>query len=104
MGVARFGNKGGRVGGAPNQLLDAVEADVEAAVQDGGGVVGGESVDVRAGAPAVRAGLLPGLERDGGGGGGGRRLSLDPFGARCLTRLTVGGGCGRLVGGRRGDG
>ena len=35
------------VGGGGGQLLDAVEADVEATVHDGGGEVGGECGDVR---------------------------------------------------------
>ena len=59
-------------------LIDAVEADMEAAVQDGGGVVGGEGVNVQAGARAVRAGLVPRLERDGGGGDGARREGVQP--------------------------
>ena len=40
-GVASLGERGRRVGGAGNELLHAVETDVEAAVmQYGGGVVG----------------------------------------------------------------
>ena len=46
-------NGGGRVEGVGNKLLDAVEADVEAAMQNGGGVVGREGVDVGGGARAV---------------------------------------------------
>ena len=72
MGVGGLGERGGRVDGAPNQLPDAVKANMEATVQDGGGVVGGESVDVSAGTPAVRASRFPGQERGGGGAGGGR--------------------------------
>ena len=52
MGVGGLGERGGRVDSAPNQLSDTVEADMEATVQDGGGVVGGESVDVSAGSNA----------------------------------------------------
>ena len=40
VGVASLRERGRRVGGVGNKLLDAVETDVEAAVQDGGGVVG----------------------------------------------------------------
>ena len=40
VGMASLRKGGRRVGGVGNKLLDVVEADVEAAVQDGGGVVG----------------------------------------------------------------
>ena len=40
VGVASLRERGRRVGGVGDKLLDAVETDVEAAVQDGGGVVG----------------------------------------------------------------
>ena len=39
-GVASLRERGRRVGGVGNKLLDAVETGVEAAVQDSGGVVG----------------------------------------------------------------
>ena len=48
-------------------------------MQNGGGMAGREGVDVGGGAPAVRAGLVPRQERDGGGGGDGRGGSLDPL-------------------------
>ena len=40
VGVASLREGSRRVGDVSNKLLDAVEADVEAVVQDGGGVVG----------------------------------------------------------------
>ena len=55
VGVASFCDRGGRVGGVSNNILDAVDADVETAMQNGGGVVGRDGVDVGGGAPAVRA-------------------------------------------------
>jgi hypothetical protein len=46
VGVASFCDGGGRVGGVSNKLLDAVEADVEAAMQNDGDMGGREGVDV----------------------------------------------------------
>ena len=101
VGVASFCDGGGRVGGVRNKLLDAVEADVEAAMQDGGGVVGREGGDVGGGAgpgrtPAVRADLVSRQERGGGGGGDGKGGSLGPLGLACTAPLAAAGDGGRL--------
>ena len=82
------------------KLLDAVETDVEAAMHNGGGVVGREGVDVGGGARAVRAGLVPRQERggDGGGGGGGAALALS---RPCLPSAPC-GSRGRWLARRRG--
>ena len=103
VGVASFCDGGGRVGGVRNKLLDAVEADVEAAMQDGGGVVGREGVKVGGGAPVVRAGFVPGQERGSGGGGDGGGAALaGPLGLACTVPLAAAGDSGRLGVGVRG--
>ena len=84
-------NLRGRVDGVHNKLLDAVEADVEAALQDGGGVVGHEGVDVGGGVPAVRAGLVLSLDRSAAAAaavGGGQSWPSRPrfHGAPCGSR------------------
>ena len=64
-------------------------------MQNGGGVVGRQGVDMGAGAPAVRAGLVSRQER-GGGGGDGRGGSPDPLGLACTAPLAAAGDGGRL--------
>jgi hypothetical protein len=61
VGVDSLCDGGRHVEGVGNKLLDAVglEADVEAAMQNGRGVVGREGADVGSGAHAMRAGLVP---------------------------------------------
>ena len=89
LGVDSLCDGSGCVGGVGNRLLDAVEADVEAAMQNGGGMVGREGVDVGGGAPAVHAGLVSRQERGGGGGGDGRGGSRDPVGLACAAPLAA---------------
>ena len=60
-------------------------------MQNGGGMVGHEGVDVGDGVPAVRAGLVSRQERGGGGGGDGRWGSLDSLGLACTVPLAAAG-------------